>query len=408
MNSEAVDGQSKVRLLPMFAALVFLLLGLVVGGLRLMLINGVGISFPPLERFYVLHSEITVLGFLGLLIMFERAVGVEVLPKDRRPATVKLMIPIFAAGLLLYLAGRFVQSDSVVLLGGMLMAVGSLFFAYVVWWLFLRVDNLAMYFMLLGIAALTTASLVATRIVTWDQYGFALLLLSYPMLFIIGERVDLTRFGSGHAGRRNFKTALAFASTGLILLIIDTVLLPSTLLLGGVAACYLVVISVTYRVESMSLRRISKIRYPINRYVTIHTTTAYYWITAGLALLLLRLVWTSNPFLYDAFIHSIGVGFVGTMILAHGPIILPAIMKRPMISKTLSLIPLLLLSLGNLIRVAGDLVKPFYFNIAAAIGYSGLLILIAVLAFFIMMIHAMRSNVSPSPSSSPSSAPQQN
>ena len=391
----------------MFVALVFMLLGLVVGVLRLMLVNGVVIRFPPLERFYVLHSELIVFGFLGVLIMFERVIGVEILPKDRRPITVKPMIPIFAAGFLLYLAGSVLQSDAVVVLGGVLMAVGSVFFAYVVWWLFFRGgDHLAMYFMLLGVVALTIASLVSTHIVTWDQYGFALLLLSYPMLFIIGERVELTRFGSGRSGRRNFKTALVVASTGLILLIIDTVLFPSILLLGGAAICYLAVIGITYKVESMSLRRLSTIRYPINRYVTIHTTTAYYWITVGLALLLLRLVWTSNPFLYDAFIHSIGVGYVGTMILAHGPIILPAILKRPMINKTLSLIPLLLLTLGNLIRVAGDLVKPFYFDLAAVIGYSGLLILVAVLAFFIMMMHAMRSTSS-SPSSS-SSSPQQN
>ena len=402
--SEAAGGQSKVRLLPMFVALAFMLLGLVVGILRLMLVNGVIIRFPPLEQFYVLHSEIIVFGFLGILIMFERVIGVEILPKNRRPITLKPMIPIFAAGLLLYLAGSVLQSDAVVVLGGVLMAVGSVFFAYVVWWLFFRGgDHLAMYFMLLGVVALTIASLVSTHIVTWDQYGFALLLLSYPMLFIIGERVELTRFGSGRSGRHNFKTALAVASTGLILLIIDTVLLPSALLLSGAAICYLAVIGITYKVESMSLRRLSTIRYPINRYVTIHTTTAYYWITVGLALLLLRLVWTSNPFLYDAFIHSIGVGFVGTMILAHGPIILPAILKRPMINKTLSLIPLLLLTLGNLIRVAGDLVKPFYFDIAAVIGYSGLLILVAVLAFFIMMMHAMRSTSSPS-----SSATQQN
>ena len=402
--SEAAGGQSKVRLLPMFVALAFMLLGLVVGILRLMLVNGVIIRFPPLEQFYVLHSEIIVFGFLGILIMFERVIGVEILPKNRRPITLKPMIPIFAAGFLLYLAGSVLQSDAVVVLGGVLMAVGSVFFAYVVWWLFFRGgDHLAMYFMLLGVVALTIASLVSTHIVTWDQYGFALLLLSYPMLFIIGERVELTRFGSGRSGRHNFKTALAVASTGLILLIIDTVLLPSALLLSGAAICYLAVIGITYKVESMSLRRLSTIRYPINRYVTIHTTTAYYWITVGLALLLLRLVWTSNPFLYDAFIHSIGVGFVGTMILAHGPIILPAILKRPMINKTLSLIPLLLLTLGNLIRVAGDLVKPFYFDIAAVIGYSGLLILVAVLAFFIMMMHAMRSTSSPS-----SSATQQN
>ncbi len=400
MSGEAVGGQSKVRLLPIFAALAFMLLGLVSGVLRLMLVNGVVIRFPPLERFYVLHSEIMVFGFLGILIMFERVIGVEVLPKDRRPPTVKLMIPVFVTGLLLYLTGSVVQINTVVVLGGVLMAVGSLLFAYAVWWLFFRGgDHLAMYFMLLGVGALTIASLVSTRIVTWDQSGLALLFLSYPVLFIIGERVELTRFGSGILGRRNFKTALAIASTGLTLLIINTVLLPIPLLLGGAAVCYLAVIGITYRVESMSLRRLSKIRYPINRYVTIHTTAAYYWITTGLALLLLRLVWVSNPFLYDAFIHSIAVGFVGTMILAHGPVILPAILKRPMVSKTLSLIPLLLLTLGNLIRVAGDLVKPFFFDIAAAIGYSGLLILASVLAFLIMMVHAMQStSSSPSPS----------
>ncbi len=388
-----VDGQSKIRLLPMIVALILMLLGLIIGVMRLMLLNGIFIRFAPLERFYFLHSEILVFGFLGVLIMFERVVGIEVLLKDRRPITAKPMIPVFAAGLLLYLAGSIVQSDLAVQLGGVLMTLGSLLFAHVVWKLFFRGgDHLAMYFMLLGVAALTVATLVSTRIVMWDRFGFALLLLSYPMLFIIGERAELTRFGSGVSGRRNFKTALAVASVGFVLLIIDTVVLPNILLLGAAAICYLVVISITYRVESMNLRRLSRTNYPVNRYVTIHTRIAYYWIIAGLSLLLLRIGWNSNPFLYDAFIHAIGVGFVGTMILAHGPIILPVILKRPLISRTLNLLPLLLISLGNIIRVTGDLVKPLYFDVAPAIGYSGILILAAVLAFFIMMINGMRQS----------------
>ncbi len=87
--------------------------------------------------------------------------------------------------------------------------------------------------------------------------------------------------------------------------------------------------------------------------------------------------------LYDPFIHSIAVGFVGTMLLAHGPVILPSVTGRRLNAAKLSLLPLGVLTVGNLVRIVGDLIMLDYNAtlLEYSIGLAGWLILIAVILF---------------------------
>lgn len=80
------------------------------------------------------------------------------------------------------------------------------------------------------------------------------------------------------------------------------------------------------------------------------------WLIAGSLTSLLATVFSSfrDPVSYglrDAFIHSVGVGFVGNMIIAYAPILLPGILSARMPYQGLSLYPVLLLNSGNLLRV---------------------------------------------------------
>jgi len=42
--------------------------------------------------------------------------------------------------------------------------------------------------------------------------------------------------------------------------------------------------------------------------------------------------------LYDSFIHAMTIGFVGTMMLGHGPVILPTVLGRRFSEEKLTLV----------------------------------------------------------------------
>ncbi len=59
--------------------------------------------------------------------------------------------------------------------------------------------------------------------------------------------------------------------------------------------------------------------------------------------------------LYDVVIHAVMLGFAISMVMAHAPIILPAVLKRPLPYRTAMWIPLVLMHVGLAVRIfAGD------------------------------------------------------
>jgi hypothetical protein len=88
---------------------------------------------------------------------------------------------------------------------------------------------------------------------------------------------------------------------------------------------------------------------------------------------------------YDAMVHAVFIGFVLTMIFAHGPIILPAIAGVAFTYSPLLYVPLVLLQSSMVLRVAGDLVERDDWRGAGSIANA-----IAVLTFAATMAIAAR------------------
>jgi hypothetical protein len=59
--------------------------------------------------------------------------------------------------------------------------------------------------------------------------------------------------------------------------------------------------------------------------------------------------------LYDGMLHTFFLGFTFSMIFAHGPVILPAIVERPLAFHPALYAPLAILQLGLALRFLGDL-----------------------------------------------------
>jgi hypothetical protein len=144
----------------------------------------------------------------------------------------------------------------------------------------------------------------------------------------------------------------------------------------------LITVLLVLSVESSNIKRLISAGLPLQKYVSFHVRLAYIWMILGIILAIIYVSALNYFVLYDSFIHSLTVGFIGTMLLAHAPIIFPTVLKK----KTLivpSFSPLTLLTLGNVIRVGGDIILIITNSnlVRFIVGFSGWLILISFLLF---------------------------
>jgi hypothetical protein len=92
------------------------------------------------------------------------------------------------------------------------------------------------------------------------------------------------------------------------------------------------------------------------------------WLVAGAV--------TEGP-VYDAVLHAVFLGFVMSMVIAHAPVILPAVLRRPLPYRPVMLVPLALLHVSLAFRLlAGDA-----WGSVTAVRVGGVANVVAVLMF---------------------------
>jgi hypothetical protein len=102
------------------------------------------------------------------------------------------------------------------------------------------------------------------------------------------------------------------------------------------------------------------------------------WLAFG-GLLMTIVGGTYGGLLYDAVLHSIFVGFVFAMIFGHAPIIIPALLNLPVRFSGWTYVPLGLLHLSLLLRVAGDLLPVIEWR-----RWGGMLNAVSILVYLFM------------------------
>ncbi|MBC7442472.1 MAG: hypothetical protein H7311_08115, partial [Ramlibacter sp.] len=84
---------------------------------------------------------------------------------------------------------------------------------------------------------------------------------------------------------------------------------------------------------------------------------------------------------YDAVLHAVFLGFVMSMIMAHAPTILPAVLRRPLPYRPVLYAPALLLHASLLVRVLGDAR-----GLPAMVQWGGVANIAAVLLFVLLAV----------------------
>jgi uncharacterized membrane protein YeaQ/YmgE (transglycosylase-associated protein family) len=350
----------RYRIPILMMAFICLTFGIASGLLRL------GWNFPsPSVSLIGFHGPLMVCGFLGTVISLERAVAI-----GKRWA---YLGPLTAA-----LGGIAFIVDLNWLVGASLITIASSILSIATIYIFIRQRELFTLTLLLACLSwllgniLWLSGLVIAQVAPWW--------IGFLVLTIAGERLELSRFLSP-----SLVSKIAF------------MLIVILLLIGTVSATFsnpfnVQVLSVALLALAFWLLRQDVARHTIKqkgltRFVAICLMSGYVWlVVGGLVGLLSKQLMPSSS--YDAFLHAIMVGFVFSMIFGHAPIIFPAVAKVKMLYHPTFYLPLIVLHMSLIVRIAGDLLPNLH---CRSIG--GILNGIALLLFLLSTASAViRSN----------------
>ncbi|HWS57352.1 MAG TPA: hypothetical protein VN257_02345 [Actinotalea sp.] len=286
------------------------------------------------------HGVLMVYGFLGTAIMLERAVALRsgggpgdawgyAAPAASAVGTVALLAQVVGLGS----GGRFLPGAAWVIATGLLVAVYG-----AVW---RRQPSFAVLVQALGAlaglggAALWVRGLEAASIVPW----WATMLV----LTIVGERLELARLGFLVHGT---EARVLAESCAVLIALVATLVDPAVgYPLLGLALGVLVVDVASHDVARHTIRTTG-----LTRLMAACMLAGYGWA------LVAALVWAVggpalSGFRYDTVVHALTIGFALSMVVAHAPVIVPAIARRPLPYHPVLWVAAGLLHGGLLVRV---------------------------------------------------------
>lgn len=352
-SSRPADARLAPRLVALALGGACVLAGLDAALLRL------GVSAPVKgTALAALHGPLMLVGFLGTVIALERAVAARTAWAFLAPAG-------SALGCLTLLAGGPGP------LGRALVLVGGLALCAVYVRVHRRAASVAVDIEAMGAIALALGDLLWLRGSAVEACVPLWLLL--PVLTIVGERLELARVAFlDEVVEETVRALSAAALLGAALLSVTGV----ARLLSGPALLALAVVMTWYDVARRTIRAAGAVRF-----AAASMLAGYLWLAVA------GLVWSLSPLSagsgtgYDIIIHSITLGYAFSMILAHAPTIVPAVIHRRLPYHRLMWLPYALLHAGLAVRVV-CLAR------GADAGWraGGVIGVVAVLAFLLLTV----------------------
>ena len=316
-----------------------------------------GVAAPVVtKRLPEVHGMLMVFGFVGTLVALERAVALR-----RRSG--------FLAPALLGIGGLLLLAPAPLYVGKLVLLAGAVAFVVVYVPLWRRQRDDAVLIQAFG------AVLAACALVLWlGGVEVAVLipwLAGFVILTIGGERLELARMTMGARAARDL---LALSAT-LAVAIVASLLWP---LVGypllGVALLFLVIWLAIHDVARLTIRSTG-----LPRFAAGCLLAGYFWLAVAAITWLVGGAAFDGP-RYDTILHAVFLGFTLSMIMAHAPVILPAVLRHPLPYHRAMLVPAILLHASLLVRVwLGDAMQ-----LKAAWQLGGILNITALLLFMLI------------------------
>ncbi len=277
------------------------------------------------------HGMLLVFGFVGAVIALERAVAL------RRPAGFAAPGLLGAGGLLL-LSPAPLPVGRAVLLGGAVALVG----VYVPLWRRQRDDAVLVQalgaVLASGALALWLGGVPVPTLLPW--------LVGFVVLTIGGERLELARIAMGPAAG----SVLLVLAGCLVVGVAASLLWP----VAGYPVLGLALLALVGWVAAHDVARRTVRSQGLARFMAGCMLAGWFWLAVAGAVWLLggRAV---EGVRYDAVVHAVFLGFTLSMVMAHAPVILPAVLRRPLPYHPALAVPAVLLHASLALRLwAGD------------------------------------------------------
>jgi hypothetical protein len=322
-----------------------------------------GVPAPlRVDRFADVHGQLMVLGVVGTLVALERAVAV------RRPLA-------FSAPLLLAVGALALLSPAPVVVGNALQLGGAaaLVGIYVVVWRRQPAGAVAVQgagaLAAVGSALLLVAGVPVPVLTPW--------FVAFLVLTVVGERLELMRVAAPSA---LVQAAIVLACLALLAGAAVALLDPRAG--GAVLGLALLALAALLAAHDVARRTVRSAGLP--RFMALAMLAGFAWLAVAGGVWLLAGAVTDGR-AYDAVLHAVFLGFVMSMVMAHAPVILPAVLRQPLPYRPMMLAPLALLHVSLAFRlVVGD-----GWGSLVAVRVGGVANVVAVLAFLVVAVGSL-------------------
>ena len=318
-----------IRITVALVAVSALVLGVWMGLMRI----GWSIGSPPAAG---THGPILVLGFLGTVIGMERAVAIG--------KSWAWITPLLAgASAITMLSGAPVE-----LTGSLLIVSGSVLVALFA--VAYRMQPEA-HIILMGIGAVSWVLAAGTWLAGKPVPSLVPWLAAFLILTIAGERLELARL---IATTRSSKWQLAGAVAIVIVGSAVAWAYPNTgARIAGLGNLLIALWLLRYDIARRTIRLGG-----VTRYMAAGLLIGYAWLAvSGVLWITTGLEFGSTG--YDAALHTLFLGFIMSMIMAHAPIVIPALAGLAFPFGREMWIPLIFLQISVIVRVTGDLASSY-------------------------------------------------
>ncbi|MFL6692014.1 MAG: hypothetical protein ACJ8GO_03560 [Ramlibacter sp.] len=347
------SGPPRLALLLLVAILATLLAG-IAGGL-----SRAGVLLPGIAATHWVghaaawHGALMVGGFMGSMIGVERAVALRhplawCAPVASAAAAAALLSGAALAGawLLVAAASAFVAANAVLVRRQPAAHTVLLLVAAMAW---------------LAGNVLALAGAAGTAVLAW---WFTFLLLT-----VAAERLEMTRL------MRRRPAAQPLLALVVVALLGSAGASAAAPVAGGIAFGASLLLLASWLLEFDIARRTAATQ-GLPRYMALCLLGGYLWLAAaGIA----WAAWALGLAPRDAALHAIGLGFIGSMVLGHAPVILPAVARIKLAFGPVFYVPLAALHLSLLARLGPGLLDARWRS-GGAVGNVVALALFAVVA----------------------------
>lgn len=332
-----------------------------------------GLPAPvSMARLPDIHGILMVLGFLGTLIALERA---QALRKNWGA-----LAPGFLAA-----GGVALLTPAPLAVGQVLLVLGCLALTAVYAALWQRSHEITILVQLLG------SMLAACGAALWLHVDIGAVLpwlVAFMVLTIAAERAELARLAMPRGAGEQLLALSVLLTAG----VMATLLWPTA---GGpIFGLALLAMTGWLAWHDVARRLINSTGLP--RFSSAALLAGYGWLAVAGSLWALGAVpgagggpLSNHPAAYDTVIHATFLGFAMSMVMAHAPVILPAVLSVRLPYRPLLWAPLVVLHTGMLVRVGGHLLGG-----ASAVPFQtgSVLTVIAVLLLAISAVYLVATS----------------